>query len=164
MSGPKILVSACLLGEPVRYDGRSKTLADARLTSWLKNGWVLTFCPETAGGLATPRDAAEIQGGDGAAVINQTAPVVTMSGADVTQQFLQGAQLALAQCQQQCIRVALLTETSPSCGSGQIYDGSFTRQHQPGIGVTSALLREHGIQVFNQHQTQQAERYMLTGD
>lgn len=156
----KLLVSACLLGDPVRYDGQSKTLHHPGLAELIAQDAVVGFCPEVAGGLPTPRPAAEIQAGDGAAVIAGAARVETRNGDDVTDHFLSGAQQALKLCQQQGVKVAILTESSPSCGSGQIYDGSFTRTAVPGSGVTAALLRQHGIAVFNQQQIDDALRLL----
>jgi uncharacterized protein YbbK (DUF523 family) len=156
----KILVSACLLGNPVRYDGRSKALNNTELDALLDQQRVVSFCPEVAGGLTVPRAAAEIQAGDGHAVIVGQARVRTGDGADVTDYFVSGAQQALALCGEHDITVAVLTESSPSCGSGKIYDGSFSRTAVPGSGVTAALLRQHGIKVFNQHQLEAACRHL----
>ena len=152
MQPSRILVSACLLGEPVRYDGRCKELEYPQLDELLKQDRVIGFCPEVAGGLPVPRDAAEIQTGDGYAVLDRLARVISSNGRDVTDSFLQGAHQALALCQQHAIRVAVLTELSPSCGSSQIYDGSFNRIRIHGVGVTTALLERHGISVFNPSQ------------
>ena len=148
----RLLVSACLLGDPVRYDGRCKTTENTELHEMVKQNRVIAFCPEVAGGLPVPRDAAEIQRGDGVAVIDDRSSVTTIHGDDVTDCFLRGAHLALELCRQHRISVAILTETSPSCGSSQIYDGSFSRTSRQGVGVTTALLQKHGIVVFNQHQ------------
>jgi len=148
----KLLISACLLGDPVRYDGRAKPLHHAGLATLLEQNRVIPFCPEVAGGLSVPRPAAEIVAGDGDAVIDGGARVQTRDGTDVTANFLEGAERALAQCRRHDIRVAVLTESSPSCGSGQIYDGSFSRNAIDGSGVTAALLRRHRIAVFSQHQ------------
>jgi uncharacterized protein YbbK (DUF523 family) len=152
----KLLLSACLLGDPVRYDGQSKTLHNTVLDKLLSEDRVISFCPEVAGGLAVPRAAAEIHAGDGAAVIAKLASVKTRDGTDVSEYFLSGAQQALALCRQHGITVAVLTESSPSCGSNQIYDGSFTRSTIPGSGVTAALLAQNGVKVFNQHQLDEA--------
>ena len=157
---PKLLVSACLLGNPVRYDGKSKSLDHAGLQQLLTQDRVIVFCPEVAGGLPVPRAAAEIVAGDGSAVIAGTAQVKTREGNDVSECFLAGAEQALALCRQHDIRAALLTELSPSCGSGQIYDGSFTRQTISASGVTTALLQQHGIKVFNQYQLDEALNYL----
>ena len=152
----RLLVSACLLGEPVRYDGRGKALENTGLNALLNQERVIAFCPEVAGGLGIPRDAAEIQAGDGYAVLDSTGKVKTVKGDDVTEPFLKGARQALTLCQQHQIEVAILTELSPSCGSNQIYDGSFSRSLNQGVGVTTALLRQHGISVFNQYQISDA--------
>ncbi len=145
----KILVSACLLGEPVRYDGQCKALASQALKQLLSEDRVIAFCPEVAGGLSTPREPAEIQSW-------QTIHVLTASGHDVTKAFQQGAEQTLKLCQQHAIRVAVLTELSPSCGSSQVYDGSFRREQISGAGITALLLRNHGIKIFSQYQTNQA--------
>ena len=145
----KILISACLLGEKVRFDGKSKGINAEILAIWQAEHRLVPLCPEVAGGLPVPRAAAEIQG---EAVIN-------MLGEDVTQAFEQGAQLALKICQQQHIRVAILKEGSPSCGSHQINDGTFTHTKIAGQGITARLLKRHGIKVFSEHQINEAEQY-----
>ncbi|MEH8148523.1 DUF523 domain-containing protein [Aeromonas veronii] len=138
----KVLVSACLLGQPVRYDGQSKGIVSDWLSALGAEGRVLAFCPEVAGGLPTPRPPAERQG----------ERVVTASGMDVTAEFDRGAELTLALCQAQGIRFALLKEGSPSCGSGRIYNGRFEGISVAGEGKTTALLRRHGIAVFSENQ------------
>ena len=160
----KLLVSACLLGKPVRYDGQSKTLSHPGLARLVEQDRVVGFCPEVAGGLPIPRPAAEISGADGAAVIAGEASVATRDGSDVTDHFLSGANQALAICHEHAIAVAVLTESSPSCGSSSIYDGSFTRSAIPGSGVTAAMLRQHGIAVFNQHQLDAAINLLESGN
>ncbi|MDM5090717.1 DUF523 domain-containing protein [Aeromonas bestiarum] len=139
---PRVLVSACLLGQPVRYDGQSKGIVSDWLTALGVEGRTLAFCPEVAGGLPTPRPPAERQG----------ERVLTASGLDVTTEFDRGAELALALCQAQGIRFALLKEGSPSCGSGRIYNGRFDGVSVTGEGKTTALLRRHGINVFSEDQ------------
>ncbi|HEH9404617.1 TPA: DUF523 domain-containing protein [Aeromonas bestiarum] len=139
---PRVLVSACLLGQPVRYDGRSKGIVSDWLMALGVEGRTLAFCPEVAGGLPTPRPPAERQG----------ERVLTASGLDVTTEFDRGAELALALCQAQGIRFALLKEGSPSCGSGRIYNGRFEGVSVTGEGKTTALLRRHGINVFSEDQ------------
>jgi uncharacterized protein YbbK (DUF523 family) len=160
----KILISACLLGDPVRYDGRSKPLRHRQLARLVAAGRVVSFCPEVAGGLPVPRPAAEIVAGDGVAVIDGEARVLTRGGVDVSDGFVSGARQALTLCRQHRVRVAVLTESSPSCGSGRIYDGSFTRTAVAGSGVTAALLARHGIAVFNQYQLDQALARLESGD
>ncbi|MDU1144754.1 2-thiouracil desulfurase family protein [Aeromonas rivipollensis] len=139
---PRVLVSACLLGQPVRYDGQSKGIVSDWLNALGAEGRALALCPEVAGGLPTPRPPAERQG----------ELVVTESGLDVTAEFDRGAELALGLCLAQGIRFALLKEGSPSCGSGRIYNGRFEGVSMAGEGKTTALLRRHGIQVFSEDQ------------
>jgi uncharacterized protein YbbK (DUF523 family) len=149
----KILISACLLGKPVRYDGKIKPFADSRLAGWKRQDRLMAFCPEVAGGLPIPRTPAEIQGaGGGEAVLAGTARVIDKTGRDVTEQFIKGAFLALEACRLHEIRTAILTDLSPSCGSTRIYNGRFVRETITGTGVTTALLRQHGITVFSQYQ------------
>jgi len=150
-----IIVSACLLGQKVRYDGAEKTIIDADFEWLSQHHNVIAFCPEVAGGLPTPRAAAEISSGTGNDVLNNAALVIDNSGQDVTNAFVVGAQLALEKCQDLQINYAILTERSPSCGSTEIYDGSFNGIKKSGLGVTAALLKQHGITVFNQHQIKQ---------
>ena len=157
---PRLLVSACLLGDPVRYDGNSKPLHHAGLEKLRAEGRLVAFCPETAGGLPVPRAPAEIVGGDGDAVLAGMARVETRLGDDVSDHFRSGAEQALQACRLHGIRTALLTERSPSCGSREIYDGSFSRQTIEAGGVTAALLRQQGIEVFNQHQVEAALDYL----
>ncbi|WP_136253769.1 DUF523 domain-containing protein [Onishia niordana] len=154
----KRLISACLLGQPVRYDGGAKTLHDATLERWRREGRLMAACPEVQAGLSTPRAPAEIQDGGGVAVLDGTARVIARDGEDVSQAFLSGAEQALAMCQQHRIRVAILTEASPSCGSRTLYDGSFTVHRVPGQGMTAALLERHGVRVFSQFELEQVER------
>ena len=149
----KILISACLIGQPVRYDGKIKSLADNQLAIWKSQGRLIAFCPEVAGGLPIPRTPAEIQGhGGGEAVLAGTARVVDRTGRDVSEQFVTGAFMALEACRRHGIRTAILTNRSPSCGSTLIYNGQFSRETITGEGVTTALLRQHGIAVFSQYQ------------
>ncbi|MHA6822060.1 2-thiouracil desulfurase family protein [Ralstonia pseudosolanacearum] len=157
----RVLVSACLLGQPVRYDGGTVIVEGGILARWQMEGRIVPMCPEMAGGLPVPRLPAEIHGeGGGAAVLRGTARVVEHHGHDVTDAFVRGAQRALAAAQEAGVRVAVLTERSPSCGSAFLYDGSFTDQLRHGEGVTAALLRQHGIGVFSQHQLDEAARLL----
>lgn len=142
----KVLVSACLLGEPVRYDGAAKAAHHPVLTQWLAEGRVVRACPEMAGGLPVPRPPAERLG----------ARIVTNAGVDVTAEFTRGAQLALELCRAHGISVAVLKENSPSCGSQFVNDGTFTRTRIAGAGLTTELLRANGVVVFNETQWSQA--------
>ncbi len=147
----RVLVSACLLGAPVRYHGRGAACEAALLQRWQAEGRLVAFCPEVAGGLPTPRPPAEIEPGQsGQAVLHGRARVLDREGADVTAAFVAGAQQALARARAQGLRLAVLKEDSPSCGSARVYDGHFAGQRLPGAGVTAALLREAGLQVFSE--------------
>lgn len=156
----KILVSRCLLGHAVRYDGGAHGPISL-LLQWQAEGRVVALCPELAGGLPTPRPPAEIPGGQGAAVLDGRLPVRTVDGEDVGAAFLAGAQAALALVRQHGIRVAVLKARSPSCGNLENYDGSFSGRRVPGEGVTAALLRRAGVRVFNEEQLEEAARALV---
>ncbi|MDT8999255.1 DUF523 domain-containing protein [Paucibacter sp. APW11] len=157
---PPILVSACLLGQPVRYDGRAGEGSEL-LLRWQQRGWLQPLCPEMAGGLPVPRPAAEIHGpGGGAAVLRGQIRLRVQQGPDPTEAFIAGAQAALALAQRHGCRYAVLTERSPSCGSTHICDGSFSRRLIEGEGLTTALLRQHGIEVFSQHQLDELAQHL----
>lgn len=146
----KIFISACLLGRPVRYDGRGKPLRDPIIERWKVEDRLIGFCPEEAGGLPTPRPPAEIEGGmNGEDVLAGRARVLEVTGGDVTAEFIAGGRNAVAFAQEQGCRFALLIDGSPSCGSAFIYDGSFSGARHPGFGVTAALMRDAGIEVFS---------------
>ncbi|MCY1283168.1 hypothetical protein D9M68_328320 [compost metagenome] len=159
----KILVSRCLLGERVRYDGGSHGPLDL-LAQWQAEGRVVPLCPEVAGGLPTPRPPAEIPGGQGAAVLDGTRPVLTDAGEDVSAAFLAGAGQALALVRAHGIRLAVLKARSPSCGNLENYDGSFSGRKVAGEGVTAALLQRAGVQVFNEEQLDAAEQALAALD
>ncbi|MGW4640456.1 DUF523 domain-containing protein [Sphaerisporangium sp. NPDC004334] len=147
----RILVSACLIGRRVRFDGRAKTLDDTLLARWQAEGRLVPFCPEVEGGLPVPRPPAEIEGGvGGAAVLSGVARILTPDGADVTRHFLAGAQAALAVALSMGVRLAILKDGSPSCGSLRVHDGAFRGRTTPGAGVTATLLEANGIRVFTE--------------
>ena len=133
-----ILVSACLLGTPCRYDGSGK--ADARLLKLGAKRQLIPVCPELLGGLPTPRPPAERVG----------ARILDESGADVTSAYLRGAQETLRLARLLGCKTAILKARSPSCGAGQIYDGTFSGTLVPGHGVTAALLAQNGVTVFTE--------------
>src|SRR6185437_5819224 len=108
----KILISSCLLGMKVRYDGGDCKQDAALWEQWQKQGRIVNICPEMAGGLPTPRPPAERMGNK----------IITNTGEDVTQAYQKGAELALALCQKHNIKVAILKARSPSCGNVEIYD------------------------------------------
>ncbi|MDQ0319379.1 uncharacterized protein YbbK (DUF523 family) [Pararhizobium capsulatum DSM 1112] len=150
MTGAKILVSACLMGHAVRYDGKAKPLIHPALQRWGEEGRLVTICPEMSAGMPVPRPPAEIaDAADGADVLSGDARVAEITGGDVTGGFLQAAENALDLARETGCRYALLIDGSPSCGSGFIYDGSFSGSRRKGEGVTAALLRQNGIEVFS---------------
>lgn len=152
---PSVLVSACLLGDPVRYDGQTKGMSGSLVNQLANIAKVIPICPEMAGGLPVPRSAAEIIHGDGRDVWRALAMVQTVDKQDVTSAFKAGAEKALALAKANQCQFALLMARSPSCGNVQIYDGSFQSQLRDGMGVTTALLTQHGISVFNPSQIEQ---------
>lgn len=145
----RILVSACLVGQPVRYDGTAKTVSDAILQAWREQGRLVIVCPEVAAGFGTPRRPAEIQwrrtGDD---VLAGTAAICDDAGTDVTSLFIEGAKHALERAIAHECRYALLADGSPSCGSSYVYDGTFKGVRHHGAGVTATLLAQHGIRVY----------------
>ena len=151
----KVLVSRCLLGHRVRYDGEGSGPHD-QLAEWQAQGRVVALCPEVAGGLPTPRAAAEIPGGQGGEVLDGRARVIASDGEDVSAAFLDGARQALALVRRHGIRIAVLKANSPSCGNLLTYDGNFSGVKVKGEGVTAALLKQAGVQVFNESQLVEA--------
>ena len=135
-----ILVSACLLGVRCRYDGAEK--AHPLIAALAERHTLVPVCPEQLGGLPTPRPPAERRG----------ERVVTEAGADVTEQYRRGAEEALKLCKLFDCQAAVLKERSPSCGRGQVYDGTFTGALTTSDGVTAALLAAHGIPVYGESQ------------
>ncbi len=155
----KILISACLYGKPVRYDGQAKTLVDPRVEKWRGEGRLVSICPELSGGFSTPRLPAEIENGmSGEDVLAGRARVVESAGADVTDGYIKGAEAALALARETGCDFALLIDGSPSCGSANIYDGSFSGRKHSGLGVMAALLRANGIAVFSDSELDALER------
>jgi len=156
-----ILVSACLLGQPIRYHGSDARCESPILERWVREGRVVALCPEVAGGLPTPRPPSEIsQAAGGAAVLVGDARVMEKTGADVTTEFIRGANQALAIVRQHDIRLAILKEGSPSCGSGYTHDGQFAGIHIPKPGVTAALLLQQGVRVFSEMQLDEAAQFL----
>lgn len=148
MGKQKILVSACLLGVPCRYDGKSRE--EAGVLALLRDWVLIPICPEQLGGLPTPRLPAERQG----------EKVCNRAGEDVSDAYGQGARQALRLAQLYGCRHALLKEKSPSCGSGLIYDGRFKGQLIPGEGVTAQCLRAAGLRVWGESQAAELARLL----
>lgn len=161
MAQEKILISGCLLGEKVRYDGKAATVENNLLAQWQTEGRLVSVCPEVDGGLTIPRLPAEMSGSsNGKDVLMQIASIKRKDGADVTAAFLKGANHALAVAKKHNIKIAVLKDNSPSCASRMIYDGSFSGKKVPGQGVTAALLEENGIKVFSENELAAAESYL----
>lgn len=137
----KVLVSACLLGIPCRFDGKSKEYD----TDSLISQEIIPFCPECYGGLPIPRASSEIQNDR----------VVSSIGRDVTKQYQKGAESAVLLCKKLGIRYALLKSKSPSCGVGKIYDGSFSETLVDGDGITARALKQIGVRVYPEQMTAQ---------
>ncbi|MBR0040704.1 MAG: DUF523 domain-containing protein [Oscillospiraceae bacterium] len=136
----RLLVSACLLGFDCKYSGGNNALEEETLLA-LKEKWALVpVCPEVAGGLPVPREPSERRNGG----------VFARTGKDVTAAFARGADTACRLCGRFDCRTALLKENSPSCGNGQIYDGSFTGTLIEGDGLTAEKLRAHGVMLFGE--------------
>ncbi|WP_027417746.1 DUF523 domain-containing protein [Aneurinibacillus terranovensis] len=139
------VVSACLMGCKCRYDGNANYVE--KMARFVEAGKALPVCPEQLGGLSTPRNPAEIVGGDGFDVLDGKARVVDNQGNYVTDLFIRGAEQALHIAQAAGAKEAILKERSPSCGSTSIYDGSFSKSKRSGVGVTAALFIRNGIVV-----------------
>ena len=138
-----VLISACLLGFECKYCGGSNKLTEQQLAALGERFRLIPVCPETAGGLPTPRDPSERLGDK----------VVSNQGRDVTAQYQKGAETALWLARRYDCKASLLKEKSPSCGSGQIYDGSFSGKLLPGDGVAAEELNKEGLIVFGESDT-----------
>ena len=136
----KVLISACLAGINCKFNGENNLLDRGVLDEISKKYHLLFVCPEVFGGLGTPREPAEMKDG----------LVVTKTAKDVSENFKFGAEICLKIAKLNCCKKAILKARSPSCGSGQIYDGSFTKKLILGDGVAAKLLKENGILVFSE--------------
>ena len=143
-----ILVSSCLAGFQVRYNGSHSLHSTIR--EMVEKNEAVAVCPEQLGGFATPREPAEIVGGNGEDVLNGRAKVVEKSGRDVTDLYLEGAYKTLKKAQEIKATTVVLREYSPSCGSRMIYNGEFKSEKIAGTGVTTALLQRNGFKVISE--------------
>jgi len=154
-------VSACLLGEAVRYNGGDMRCDVDILQRWLREGRVISVCPEVAGGLPVPRPRAEIaDGADGTQVLAGNARVFDSNGRDVTAYLVCGAEQALERARARQVRIAVLKQGSPSCGTNYTFDGSFTDTRMSNRGVTATLLQQAGIRVFSEDQLAEADDFL----
>lgn len=136
---PEFLVSACLAGIPCRFDGASKPhLAIGRL---YQSGKAALICPESLSGLPVPREPCEQRAGR----------IISRDGKDVTEAFQKGADLAFAKAMASGCKKAILKANSPSCGVGQVYDGSFTKTLVAGNGIFAGMLLEAGFEVWDEN-------------
>jgi len=144
----KLLISACLLGEKCRYDGNDNLIGGLDLLK--EKCTLIPVCPEVLGGLETPRNPSEIV--DDRVVMND--------GRDVTEEYTKGAEIALGTAVENGCEIALMKAKSPSCGSGKIYDGTFSRTLADGDGITVRLLKKYGVKVFNETQIKELLEYI----
>lgn len=144
----KVLVSACLLGHNTKYNGKNNL--NEKLISLKDKLEFVLMCPEVEGGLSIPRTPAEIKDNK----------VINKDNIDVTNNYLKGANLALKKALKDNIKVAIVKEKSPSCGKNFIYDGTFTNTLIKGKGVTTSLLVENGIKVFNENEIESFLEYI----
>ena len=136
----KLLISACLTGVNCKYSGGNNKLDDAVLEKLHAKYVLVPTCPESDGGLSTPRDPSERVGD----------MVLSRFGQNVTEEFNYGAEIALEKAVSEECRKALMKELSPSCGSGRIYDGTFTGTVVDGDGVAAELLKNNGVEVYGE--------------
>ena len=134
----KLLISACLLGVNCKYNGKNNY--NSQIEELKKKYELVPICPEVMGGLSIPRDPSEIKDDK----------VISKNGNDVTANFLSGAYQALQLVDISNIKIALLKDGSPSCGSSYIYDGTFTKNKITGMGITAKLLKENNITIYNE--------------
>lgn len=136
----KVLISACLIGENCRYDGKSKKVAE--ILDLAKYYDLIPICPEVSGGLKVPRSPSEIQGNK----------VMMKNGRDVTGNYHDGAYWAYSICSLYHIKLAILKEKSPSCGVHYVHNGKFDGGLVEGMGITSQKLSSHGVKVINEEE------------
>ncbi|MGN1002168.1 MAG: DUF523 domain-containing protein [Oscillospiraceae bacterium] len=141
----KLLISGCLLGLSCRYDGGAKPMDEDKLKALMEKYELVPVCPESLGGLPAPREPSERRG----------YRVFSRTGADVTENFMRGAEQALYLARLFGCQAALLKERSPSCGSGSVYDGSFTGTLTQGDGIAAEVLKANGIRVYGESQIDQ---------
>lgn len=134
----KILVSACLLGYPVRYDG--KQISNKKIRDLAKDNILIPVCPESLGGLPTPRIKSEIKGDK----------VINYNGEDVSNNYLKGSNIVLDIAKLNNVDLCILKSKSPSCGINKVYDGNFNGTLVDGDGICAKLLKENGFKVLSE--------------
>ena len=136
----KILISACLIGDKTRYDGKSNY--NPLIKELLQKYELVPFCSEVEGGLSVPRKPSEIV----------KDKVMSIDGKDVTRNYQKGAELALNICKYLDIKIVILKDGSPACGVHEIHDGSFKGRKIKGMGITASLLSKNGIKVISENE------------
>lgn len=144
-SNRRSLVSACLVG--INCTFRGKNNLDDKIKRLADGGRWIALCPEVFGSLGVPRENIELSGGDGNDVLDGKARAMSSSGKDVTKDVIAGARKVLEIVKRYDIKEAVLKSNSPTCGVGQIYDGTFSKTLKNGDGVLAALLKRNGIKV-----------------
>lgn len=162
MAQRKILLSACLAGVKCAYDATDK--AHPYFVSLFKKRCAEIFCPEKLGGLKIPHPSSEIQGGDGFDVWQGRAKVFSRAGKDVTSSFKTGALKTLKLAQKTGLKTAVMKARSPSCGCGEIYDGTFCGAIVSGYGVTAALLKANGLTVISDEDYLEKEKLKVKSE
>jgi uncharacterized protein YbbK (DUF523 family) len=151
-----VLVSACLAGRECTYQGTDR--AHPEILRLVAGGRAVLVCPEEEAGLGTPRPEAEISDGTGAEVLDRATGVQTIHGVDVTEEYIEGARIAVERAQRTGCAVAVLKARSPACGCGEIYDGTFSGRLREGDGVAAAALRRAGVEVLSDEELKGGEQ------
>ncbi len=157
----KILVSSCLIGKKCAYDAEARTSSSVK--KLCDRFGCIDVCPEIMGGLDCPREVHEIRGGSGKEVLDGKATVQSLSGADRTAHFIQGAKKALKEALENDIKLAIMKSHSPSCGKKKIYSGRFDGTMRNGSGVTTVLLMRNKVKVFTEKETKKARELLESG-
>lgn len=147
----KILISACLVGEKVKYDGGDNALHVKTIEAWKNEGLLVPLCPEVLGDLSVPRLPCEV-------VLGEKRVINTLNE-DVTEAFFKGANEALHVARNENVVMAILKARSPSCGKDVIYDGTFTSTKVNDSGITCKLFQEEGIAVFSEEELEEASAF-----
>ncbi len=146
----KVLISSCLLGVNVKYNGGNNSILENKFIQILqKQNCIISICPEVDGGLSVPRIQVELVGNK----------AINKEGIDKTKEFKYGAKLALDKALSEGVKMAIMKSKSPSCGKDFIYDGSFTKILINKEGLSVALLRKYGIKIFSEEELEDAYNY-----
>ena len=146
----KVLISACLLGDNVKYSGGNNLTPELVTLLEKYNVKIVKICPECFAGLPIPRVPSEILGDK----------VFSKDGRDITEEFLKGAEISYIIAKKNKIDFVILKERSPSCGSSYIYDGSFSGKVIQGQGFTARKLNEENIVIFSEENLKEIEKYL----